>query len=88
MSDLNKVRSDNKRSNAKKDANLVSTIKSLYERGVPASIIASLYNVAVSTVVMWGTNHRQSQVEPCSTHKATADITARFNEMINNTKAV
>lgn len=84
MSDTNKQRKDGKRSNNKKDQELVSIVKALFKKGVPANIIAPLYNIAPSTVFMLGLDHRQANVQPATEYQAVTDINSRFSKLLGS----
>jgi DNA invertase Pin-like site-specific DNA recombinase len=85
---MTKVRSDLKKSNKHLDIETVSAVKALFQKGVPATIIASLYNIAVSTVYMIGYEERRANVEAMPKHRAIADINARFQRVVNNANGV
>lgn len=78
------MRKDKKRSNSKKSTATVSIVKCLYQQGIPVRILSTLFDVADSTVVMWGMNHRQASVEPAQQNTAITELYKRFKKLVGD----
>ncbi|RUR30257.1 hypothetical protein ELY33_10615 [Vreelandella andesensis] len=69
-----KKRSDGKKTNARKDAKLVSTVKTLVESGLPPRMIALVFDIRESTISQYRTNDRQADVVPLSLAEARKNL--------------
>ena len=75
-----KKRIDGKKSNAAKDPQLVATVKSLANQGLPPRIISSIFKIRESTISQYRTSDRQANVEALPFDQAKAILFGHLEE--------